>query len=68
MIGKEIKRYRHEAGLTQKELAEKVGVTQQCISKYEKGGVNYDYFICLKIFDALDIEFYFRKKSDKEGA
>ncbi len=68
MISKEIKRYRREAGLTQKELAEKAGVTQQCISKYEKGNVNYDYFICLKIFDALGIEFAVRKKPDKEGA
>jgi len=65
VIGKEIKKYRQEAGLTQKELAIKAEVTQQCISKYEKGGVNYDYHICMKIFDALDIEFYFRKKGER---
>jgi len=64
MVGKEIKRFRLNAGLTQKELAVKAGVTQQCISKYEKGNVNYDYRICLKIFEALDMEFYFKKRGE----
>lgn len=63
MLGKQLKTFRIEAGLTQKQLAVKAGVTQQCISKYEKGGVNYDYYIVLKIMAALDLEYEIRKKA-----
>ena len=38
-IGQRIARIRKERGLTQKELAEKVGITQTLISDYETGRV-----------------------------
>ncbi len=36
-IGEKIKKYRKEKGITQKELAEKIGVSVQAISKWECG-------------------------------
>jgi transcriptional regulator with XRE-family HTH domain len=63
MLGKQLKQFRIDAGLTQKELAIKAGVTQQCISKYEKCGANYDYHIVLAIMNALDLEYEIRKKA-----
>lgn len=36
-IGEQIRKYRKEAGLSQKELGEKLGVTQQHIAQYENG-------------------------------
>ena len=39
-IGKNIKRYRLKAKITQKELAEKIGVTHFWVCKLEKGKQN----------------------------
>lgn len=36
-IGEQIRKYRKEAGLSQRELGEKLGVTQQHIAQYENG-------------------------------
>lgn len=36
-FGENLKRIRKSRGLTQAELAEKIGVTQACIGKYETG-------------------------------
>lgn len=36
-IGEQIKKYRKEAGLSQKELGQKLGVSQQHIAQYESG-------------------------------
>lgn len=36
-IGEQIKKYRKEAGLSQKELGERLGVSQQHIAQYESG-------------------------------
>lgn len=36
-IGEQIKKYRKEAGLTQKQLGEKLGISQQQIAQYENG-------------------------------
>lgn len=38
-IAQNIKQLRKEMGLTQKELAERVGVTQQCVSDWENGKI-----------------------------
>ncbi|MBR2480928.1 MAG: helix-turn-helix transcriptional regulator [Clostridia bacterium] len=38
-IAQNIKQMRKEMGLTQKELAERVGVTQQCVSDWENGKI-----------------------------
>ena len=37
-IGKFIKELRKEKGLTQKELAEKLNITDRAVSKWERGG------------------------------
>ena len=34
-IGEQIKKYRNEVGLSQKELGEKLGVSQAMIAQYE---------------------------------
>ena len=39
-IGKNIKRYRLKAKITQKELAEKIGVTHYWVCKLERGKQN----------------------------
>ncbi len=36
-IGEQIRKYRKEAGLSQKELGQKLGVSQQHIAQYESG-------------------------------
>lgn len=37
MLGENIRKYRKEAGLDQKELADKLGVTMQAVSSWETG-------------------------------
>ncbi len=41
-VGKRIKHYREENGLTQQQLADKIGVTCEMVSRYERG-VNDPY-------------------------
>ncbi len=36
-LGKNIRKHRHEKGWTQEQLAEKIGVSPQAISRWEKG-------------------------------
>lgn len=36
-FGRNLKRHRKERGITQTELAEKIGVTKGCISNWERG-------------------------------
>lgn len=36
-LGKKIKALRHSAGLTQEQLAQKLSVTPQAVSKWESG-------------------------------
>ncbi len=38
VIGKQIKKYRTEKGITQEQLGQLVGVTTQAVSKWERGG------------------------------
>lgn len=55
-VGKNINKYRTQANLTLKELAEKVGVSEATIQKYEKGNiktVGVDFISKLAI--ALDV-------------
>ncbi len=53
---------RKEMGLTQQELAEKIGVSQQVISRFEneKHAPTLDRF--LKILEGLDLEITINKK------
>lgn len=55
MIGENIKRYRLEKSLTQKELAEKSGITRESIGNYERGDRTPPADILNKIALALDV-------------
>lgn len=46
-----IKLLRRSAGLTQEELAERVGVTRQAVAKWEKGDSAPDVELCLRLGD-----------------
>lgn len=48
-----IRHYRERAGLSQKELAEKVGVGQQMIAKYEEGSKIPSLFKAVHLARAL---------------
>lgn len=47
--------YRTRAGLSKKDLAERVGVSVTTISNYEKGKVEFDYFTLIEIANVLGI-------------
>lgn len=55
MIGFEIQKARKKLGITQKELAEKVGVSAPAIMRYEKGQREPNKEIIEKIATALNI-------------
>ena len=55
-IGENIKRIRKEKGLTQKQLAEMLGVTQQMIGTYENNKRTPKLDTALKIAKALDVD------------
>ena len=59
----QVKKARQASGMTQKELARKVGVSQQVISRFEneKHIPKLDNF--LKILNGLDLEISIRKKA-----
>lgn len=53
-VGNNIKKYRKEAGITLKELGEKIGVTEATAQKYEAGNIKkIDVEMLKKISDAL---------------
>ena len=54
-LGKRIAEGRHDVGLTQRELAEKVGVTAQAVSKWERGSSCPDIAILDEIANALGV-------------
>ena len=55
-IGEQIKKFRMRSGLTQNDLAEKIGLTEKQISKIETG-VHYPKFEnFVKILDVLNLE------------
>ena len=56
LIASEITIKRHEAGLSQKEFAKLVGVTQGLVSKWEAGDNNYTLSTLVKISKVLNIE------------
>ena len=53
MIGQYIRRLRKSAGMTQKELAEKLGISFQAVSKWENGDALPDAGILLELCDLL---------------
>jgi len=54
-IGRIIRRHRIEAGLTQMQLAEKLGITYQQVQKYETGKSSITVERLYQIADALDV-------------
>lgn len=54
-MGEMIKAARKKAGLTQKELADRLGITNSTISAFERDKTNMKQSTLLKICDALDI-------------
>ena len=51
---KKIKQIRHQAGLTQKQLAKLSNVSQSMITKIERGKIEPSYTIATKIFNILE--------------
>lgn len=62
--GGKIKIYRKKHGLTQRQLAEKVGVAPSTITMYETGKRFPDFETELKIADVLNEDFGKLRKSD----
>ena len=52
--GKKVAAIRREQGLSQKELAKKIGISQQLISRVEKGGENISLGTLTNIARALN--------------
>ncbi|MGG2466367.1 XRE family transcriptional regulator [Paraclostridium bifermentans] len=57
-IGNKIKEARKKKGLTQSELAEKIGLTKHAIAKYEQGQREPNLTTLTKIIDELDLDFW----------
>ena len=55
-IGKKIRKYRNLAGVTQKQLAEKIGKAESSIQKYEAGKVEIPFNVLGNIAKSLDVE------------
>ncbi|OAT34736.1 helix-turn-helix domain-containing protein [Proteus myxofaciens] len=65
-IGKMLKFYRRRTGLTGDELAKRINVSQQQISRYENGINNITFDKLITLFNALemnryDIDIFFEK-------
>lgn len=54
-VGQMIKKFRLAKGVTQMELAERIGVSYQQIQKYEKGASNITIHRLKQVAEALDI-------------
>ena len=54
-IGSVIRRYRKEAGLTQEEMANRLGVTTPAVNKWENGNSNPDIELLAPIARLLHI-------------
>jgi len=55
-IGEEVRRLRTERGLSQQELAERMGVTQSVVARLEAGGVEPRLSTLDRVAQALDVE------------
>ena len=65
MIGSRIERARHAAGLSQRALAEQVGLSAMAISKYERDEITPGSDVLLRLAKALAVrvEYFFRTES-----
>ena len=57
-LGKRLKYFRNESGLTQLDLELKTGISRPDISKIENGLKNIEFFTLTKLVVALQIEVY----------
>lgn len=55
MLGKNVREHRTQMGLTQEELAEKVGVWQSFIGQIERGEKQPSVGVLVKLADALGV-------------
>lgn len=55
MIGQNIKFYRLMKGMSQDDLAQKIGLNKMAVSNFEKGKRNPDMTTCQKIANTLDV-------------
>ena len=51
-----LRQAREQAGLTQQDLAKKLGVTKSAIGNYENGVSSPKWDILIKIFDVLHVD------------
>lgn len=66
--GERLKRARLLRGLTMQELGDKVGITKQAISKFEKGKIIPSGKTMVKIAEVLNLTLdYFFKSEDKKA-
>lgn len=56
-VGENIKKIRKEKGITQKELGEKLGISQAAIGQFENSASNLKIDTIKKIADALDVNY-----------
>ncbi|WP_020599874.1 helix-turn-helix domain-containing protein [Spirosoma panaciterrae] len=56
-IGQQIREARKAKGLTQKELGEKLGVSESTVNQYESGKQNLTVDTITKIAEALGVKF-----------
>ncbi|MEZ2760150.1 helix-turn-helix domain-containing protein [Providencia vermicola] len=55
-LGRVIKSVRKGKGLTEKELAAKLNISQQQLSRYERGVNNFNLIRIIEVMNLLDIE------------
>ncbi|MCK9485107.1 MAG: helix-turn-helix domain-containing protein [Dehalococcoidia bacterium] len=55
-LGQRIRTWRQRRGVSQAELAERVGVTQSSLSNYENGKRDVSVYILMEIAGALEVE------------
>lgn len=68
MFGNNLKKYREQNGYSQSELASKLHVTRQCISKWEKGVTQPDLETLTRISELLDVSVDALLKSDDSSS
>lgn len=56
-LGEQIKRLRNSRGITQEELADRIGKGKSVIAKYERGNVNLRIGVLAQVAQALDCKF-----------
>lgn len=67
-LGEEVRRLREATGLTQVELARRIGSTQPAVARLEAGGVAPTIDTLERIAAALDLELAVRFKRRKQSA